>query len=362
MRGTRPIRLTFVQPASRETNPYGDRYWGEILRAIRDQGFDLQVINPAARRLLSRTPFSFHGVSPRLMRAVRATEPEVVLAVEYGLSTLWSIVAARFAGARVLIFQEHEGRGGKRTPGWARFVRLALLLLSDGVVANSARARADAIRTRGISPRRVYEIPLLSPPVRGARSEALEPRLKPRADVVRFLFVGRLIPQKNVLGLLQAVDILITEGKTLSLEIAGDGPLRSDMEGWVRKRALEKYVSFLGRVPYDSMPTIYEQSDVFVMPSLQEYRSVAVQEAMRFGLPVIDSMHDGNADDMIKEEENGFLVDPYDSRQLADRMSRFILNRQLISTMGRASLSRMEGITPERAAAQLRRVVSGIVS
>lgn len=362
MRGGRPIRLTFVQPYSRETNPYGNRYWGEIFRAIRDVGFDLRVINPRSRPVLSTTPFSFHCVSPRVVGTVRATRPEVVLAVEYGLSTLWSIAAARSIGAKVLIFQEHGGRGGTRTPRWARLARAALLVLSHGVVANSPGARADAIRTGGVSSRAVFDIPILSPPVPGSNSCSLGKRERRPPGAVRFLFVGELTSTKNVQVLLRATATLASRGKALLVEIAGDGPLRSELEAWVRERGLQDRVAFLGFVPYERIGKVYERNDVFVMPTLRDYRSIGVQEAMRFSMPVIDSVHDGNAGDMIRDQENGFLIDPSDPFQLADRMDRFILSPDLVSRMGMKSLSRVENITPERAAAQLSRVISRLVS
>ena len=110
----------------------------------------------------------------------------------------------------------------------------------------------------------------------------------------RFLFVGRLIGAKNAVVLLEASRILKEEGLKFSVAIAGDGPDLTELSQRVLELDLGDTVVFLGAIRYDAIGHVYASSDVLVMPTLRDYRSVAVLEGMRFAMPIIDSSQDGN--------------------------------------------------------------------
>ncbi len=175
-----------------------------------------------------------------------------------------------------------------------------------------------------------------------------------------FLFVGRLVDVKNVAALLEAASVLKRERARFSVLIAGNGPLLSSLTARARALGLDNSVRFLGAVPYDAIGHVYATSDVFVMPSLREYRSVAVLEAMRFAMPVIDSANDGNATDAVRDGINGFVVDPHDVHGIARAMQAFACDSALIHKMGVKSAEYISSRTPETAAAALREALLAI--
>ena len=80
--------------------------------------------------------------------------------------------------------------------------------------------------------------------------------------------------------------------------------------------------SFFRHVPYEGIGHLYAECDVFVMPTLSDYRSVSVLEAMRFGRALIVSRRDGNAGETARHGDNAFLfLFVKSSFQLADFMA-----------------------------------------
>ncbi|HEY2311174.1 MAG TPA: glycosyltransferase, partial [Gaiellaceae bacterium] len=114
-----------------------------------------------------------------------------------------------------------------------------------------------------------------------------------------FLCVGALDERKNVVRLADAFARL-GEG---TLTFAGDGPLRSRLEG-------RENVSLLGRVPHDEIPRLLAESRVLAQPSLVEPLGQALLEAMSCGRSVVATRIGGPPE--FVPPEAGVLVDPLD--------------------------------------------------
>ena len=127
---------------------------------------------------------------------------------------------------------------------------------------------------------------------------------EPPPEPPGFLCVGALDDRKNVLRLAEAFARL-GEG---TLTFAGDGPLRSRLEG--RER-----VHLLGRVPHDEIPRLLAESRVLAQPSLVEPLGQALLEAMACGRPVVATRVGGPPE--FVPPEAGVLVDPLDVDALA---------------------------------------------
>jgi glycosyltransferase involved in cell wall biosynthesis len=157
-------------------------------------------------------------------------------------------------------------------------------------------------------------------------------------EPIHFLYVGRLIQSK---GLHHAIDAFARlkekhSGKFL-FDIVGDGPYRSVLEDQVRRLGLQNHVCFHGQQPYDNLAELYRAADVFLFPTLMDYRSLVCFEAMSAGLPILSSIHDGGAIETVREGENGYTFDPLEHRNLSELMSRFIEQPELIGKFSEKS-------------------------
>ncbi len=129
-------------------------------------------------------------------------------------------------------------------------------------------------------------------------------------DVVRCLYVGRLIPRKRVDLLLQAwfkLDLCLYS----CLSIIGDGPEFGRLNEFIVDKGLQNSVNFLGQLPHEAVVNHLYNSDIFILPSSSEGMSNSLLEAMCSGLAVVVSQIKCNQE-LIKDGENGLVFDNED--------------------------------------------------
>jgi glycosyltransferase involved in cell wall biosynthesis len=119
----------------------------------------------------------------------------------------------------------------------------------------------------------------------GLRSDELRASAGARDGARLLLYVGRLAKEKNIEVLFEA--LARTNDPQLCLAVAGDGPLRNDLERRVKELRLEGRVRFLGLVEQSRLPDLYACADAFVMPSLTETQGIVMAEALAAGLFVV---------------------------------------------------------------------------
>jgi len=128
----------------------------------------------------------------------------------------------------------------------------------------------------------------------------------------RLLYVGRLAPEKNLDGLLNALSRLPQPEMTLS--IVGDGPLRTPLEALADDLGLTQRVTFHGAT--DDPAAFYRSHDVFVLPSHSEGLSTALLEAMASGMPCVCTPV-GGAAEIIRHGANGILAEDTTAEAIA---------------------------------------------
>ncbi|MGE5193086.1 MAG: glycosyltransferase family 4 protein [Deltaproteobacteria bacterium] len=122
---------------------------------------------------------------------------------------------------------------------------------------------------------------------------------------LRVLAVSRLIARKGLDVLINAIGRLRAE--PLSLDIAGDGPERKLLEQLARSCGVADRVRFHGFMDRPALASLYEQADIFVLASLTESCSMALLEAMGWGLPII-ATRVGGTSELIDHGSNGLLI------------------------------------------------------
>lgn len=142
------------------------------------------------------------------------------------------------------------------------------------------------------------------------------------------LFVGRLHPVKGVKYLIQAMDVIRRRNAGARLMLVGDGEEGESLEGLVKELNLEKQITFVGKVPNESIPQYMAASDVLVLPSLSEGFSIVLLEAMASGLSIVATKV-GGVPEVIKDGENGFLVESESSKKIAEKVLLLLNNDRL---------------------------------
>lgn len=135
---------------------------------------------------------------------------------------------------------------------------------------------------------------------------------------VRLVGVGRIIPSKNIVRLLEAIKKVIESGYDVQLNWYGaplDKNYLKEIEGTTKRLGIAEKCLFHGEC--QNIQQAYTDNDIFVMPSLLEGYPNVMVEAMACGLPVAASTVCEHPF-IIKDGENGALFNPHDTDAIAD--------------------------------------------
>ena len=130
--------------------------------------------------------------------------------------------------------------------------------------------------------------------------------------------------------MLRAFAAVVQEVPHAELAIAGDGPLRKELEAFTKELNLTDRVTFTGALP--DTPKFLSELDIFVLSSLSEGLPISLLEAMAAGLPVV-STRAGGVDEVAVEGQNAFLAQPADVEGLAQAMIK-MAKRSDLAEMG----------------------------
>lgn len=167
-------------------------------------------------------------------------------------------------------------------------------------------------------------------------ADQIEPR-----NPSQFLCIGRLSEEKGHFVLLEAFSRLLGAHPGARLVIAGDGALRTAIEGRIRRLGLERHVHITGWVTSGEVRNTILSSRALVQPSLQEGLPVVIMEAMALGRPVISTFVAG-IPELVRPSENGWLVPAGDALELTNAMQCCLETPDgTLRRMGAAALQRV---------------------
>jgi len=145
------------------------------------------------------------------------------------------------------------------------------------------------------------------------------------------LAVGRVTRQKGFTYLLQAMPQIISRFPNAVAMIAGDGPLREELEQEALALGVAEHVRFLGF--RQDVPHLLAAADLFAMPSVFEGFPMVLLEAMVMGKAVVASRVQG-VDEILISGENGLIIPPLDPPALAQAIIQLLENPSHAAAMG----------------------------
>ena len=150
------------------------------------------------------------------------------------------------------------------------------------------------------------------------------------------LFVGKLMPDKNVLTLAHALQSLAAEGERFTLLLCGEGDQRREVEA-----LLGPHVIAAGVQRHDTLPWIYASADLFAFPSTAEVYAQVVVEAMSSGLPPVVSAREGACQHIAHAGDDGIVVDGDDPAAWARALRGLLRDPELRRRIGAAARARI---------------------
>lgn len=319
-------------------------------------GTNKSVIYTGALRIpLGPRPGSYERqlvfASPRILSLIRGVRPDVIVVMEFLSYALYLALFRRFLGkTKILLLLESDPIRGiaSRRKFWTRSMRRFIAARMDLFLTNNEAGGAYLVDELGVARSRIMVHPFLvsapetaddSPPEASTvQGSDLPEQVRGDLGETVFLYVGQLIERKGVEQWLDAIRRIQPELRERArFWLLGDGPLRSHLEQKIRDGDLASCVRLLGLQPYECLGLFYRAADVFVMPTLDDYRALVGFEAISFGLPLLHSVYDGAVSELVQNDVNGFAINPRDPDELAARMEWMIENPRRVQEMGTES-------------------------
>lgn len=170
-----------------------------------------------------------------------------------------------------------------------------------------------------------------------------------RTPLPTYLYVGRLKRYKGIDVLLRAVALARRERPDLTLDVAGAGDHRPELERMVEQLDIRAAVRFHGFVTEERKRQLFQSTWANVFPSPKEGWGITVMEAAACGTPTIASDSPGLRDSVVRDV-TGLLVPFGNEEALADRLLRLSADPALVARLGMAARAHAERHSWERAA------------
>ena len=167
-------------------------------------------------------------------------------------------------------------------------------------------------------------------------------------DAVLLLSVGELNDNKNHETVIRAIADL-----NVYYVIAGRGELQQYLENLIDAQNLRDRMKLLGF--RSDVKELYEAADIFVFPSFREGLSLSLMEAMASGLPCVVSRIRGNTD-LLENTNGGFLCDPHDALDFAEKINILASDTQLREAMGSSNRMAIQKFSTENVIQEMQNI------
>ena len=183
------------------------------------------------------------------------------------------------------------------------------------------------------------------------------PIRKGKNDILKIVFVGRLIGKKGIGFLVDALSLMPTD-MDWELLIFGDGDDRALIGKQIADSGIGENVRLMGNRPLNQIAEAYQQADVFVLPSLRETTGTVLIEAMSQGIPIITINKFGGA--ILVDENTGWLYSGENRKSYIDglknAMVACIVNPKEVKRRGQNARKKVKEYTWKRKCEQYEKI------
>lgn len=177
--------------------------------------------------------------------------------------------------------------------------------------------------------------------------------LAPSADAPRFLYVGRLSPEKSLAVLLKAFVQVRQDLPAARLVLVGSGPQQQELADLSRSLGLADVVLFAGSMDTAALAIEYAKASCLVLPSFSEPWGLVVNEALSSGCPVVVSHRCGCVPELVEGKPTGFVFDAGNVYELASKLVAVPATFANVEATARCCLDLISTFSPEAAAEEI---------
>lgn len=191
------------------------------------------------------------------------------------------------------------------------------------------------------------------------------PELQPEKHVaegkLHLMYMGEISKRKGGFDLLQAIADNKEYFKDKLILRMGGNEVDGDIKAFIKEHGLESFVSYEGWIAGQKKIDCLNWEDVYILPSYNEGLPIAILEAMAYSHPVI-STPVGGIPEVIETGKNGMLVQPGDTKAIADAIKYYIENHDAIGEHGKNAYEVVQDFFPEKVFGDLNKIYEKVAS
>ena len=201
---------------------------------------------------------------------------------------------------------------------------------ADGIICYTDSEKSKLVEL-GIKPEKIYVVH------NGIDTDLFVPA-ENKEITSQILWIGRFTPGKGVDYLIDGFTLLVQEHPEVRLLMIGRGPQKEECSQKMHDLGLSDKVTIRDFVPNSELPKIYQDSDVFVLPSINEGIPRTILESMSSGVPVVCTELPQLVDIVTG---CGLLIPLRDSQAVSDAVSKILADQSLANTLGKNGREKM---------------------
>lgn len=234
---------------------------------------------------------------------------------------------ARRLGSSPLVITNH-GLISQTAPMWLQDIYIPTVgkwtyNAADTVICYTDTERSQLINL-GINPEKIVVIH------NGVNTDIFAPA-KSVSDKKQILWIGKYVPGKGVEYLIRGFQLFSQDHPDYQLVMVGRGPLKDTYIEMIQELGIAEKIIFKDFVPNSDLPRYYQESQIFVLPSLEEGVPRTILEAMSCGVPVVCTRLPQLVDIV---SGSGLLVPTKDPQAIADALSQVVSDPTFSLSLG----------------------------
>ena len=252
---------------------------------------------------------------------LQALHPDVVMSLELGVRSLGATHYCRRNPAARSILCTYMSEHTERDRGLARsFLRRRLVRRADALTYNGPSCKRY-LQQLGVPEEKMFHLPYAADDRTAYRGPVDRDDQTTR---LRFLCVGQLSERKGVVPMVRQLAQYCSAHpqQQIQLRLAGDGPLRPELERMALPANLN--LSLLGNIPSSDLAKELSRAGAVIAPTLADEWLLVVNEALQAGVPVIGSLYAQAVTALIQDDVNGWQYDPANESSLGNALQRYV--------------------------------------
>jgi glycosyltransferase involved in cell wall biosynthesis len=266
------------------------------------------------------------SISYGITKILKDINPDIVIGSEYNITVQKALSWAKIHKIKFISWTDGTIVTERNMSKWRLAIRKIIIKNANTYLASSTKSKELQINY-GAKATKIF-ISYLTVDIEKYSIEHCDKYTN------TIICVGSLIKRKGVDLLLNALSCVEEE---YTLHIVGDGIEKTNLKKLAVNLGIDYKVKFHGYLQQKELSILYSKSSIFILPSREDCYGLVTLEAMCASLPVISSKFADSAYDLIDQERNGFIIDPYNKEEFGKTITALLKAPDVMYKMGQAS-------------------------